>query len=96
MRYVGLTEGNYSFSDSVVLEYRSGMMGGQGNPDRPSIINYQEGSDPDRFPLFVGPYSDIGDQNCPTCGRVLAAGVRSGQLRLIFLRCPCGDGIDFP
>ena len=68
--FIDLTEGNFHFSKPV--EMAQGVFirrWGEGDLDRPTIIHYQEGTDP-VFPLFRGSEPDGQDMPCPACGHV--------------------------
>lgn len=89
-----LPEGNFYYGAPVDVPSGVRVIGGKGaDSDRPTIIQYQEGAEPN-FPLFRGTNLSTPDMVCPTCGQVLASGLGRRQLRDLFLRCHCGDGLD--
>lgn len=91
---IHLTEGNFYFGAPVNVPPGVRVVGGKGeDTDRPTIVQYQEGTEPD-FPLFRGTNPSAADMVCPNCSQVLAAGIGRDQLTDLFLQCHCGDGLD--
>lgn len=91
---IHLSEGNFYLGAPVDVPTGVVVVGGKGaDPDRPTIVQYQEGAEPD-FPLFRGSNPSAPDMECTTCSQVLATGLGHDQLTDLFLQCHCGDGLD--
>ena len=95
MRIVGLTVGSYNLGDSVEVLRGVRLEGGHGDQDTPTRLRYQDGADPDTFPLVRG--NDYAPPlKCPDCGRVLGENLPLAQVGNLFLECPEGGGLDLP
>ncbi len=69
--YIHLTEGNFYFSAPTAVPPGVVVVGGKGtDPDRPTVVHYQDGAEPD-FPLFRGSNVSAPDMLCPNCPQVL-------------------------